>query len=177
MQLATDLPICWTGVYCDSVSITIHDGVLFIDTLAVSAPNTGSWVFSGPVPMSWGPGIQYMIHVEDGLGYSGWSEEFTVAPPVPIGGDESTGTCNYALHDATPNPSYGMALVAFEIPVMENVRITVYDVSGRVVADLAYSALAPGMHEAVISDLHAGLYVVRMQAGGFIDSKRMIVIR
>ncbi len=176
-QYATNLPVGWAGVYCDSVSIVLYDGAVFIDTLAASAPNTGSWVFSGPVPLSWDPGIEYMIYIQDDLGYSGWSDEFTVAPPVPIGGDESTGTCNYALHNAAPNPSYGMALVAFEIPVIENVCITVYDISGRVVTELAYSALTPGMHEAIISDLHAGLYVVRMQAGGFIDSGRMIVIR
>ena len=173
----TDLPVGWTGVYCDSISITLYDGAVFIDTLAASAPNTGSWVFSGPVPLSWDPGIEYMIYIQDDLGYSGWSDEFTVAPPVPIGGDESTGTCNYALHNAAPNPSYGMTLVAFEIPVIENVCITVYDISGRAVTELAYSALTPGMHEAIISDLHAGLYIVHMQAGGFSDYGRMIVIR
>ncbi len=76
----TDLPVGWTGVYCDSVSIILYDGAVFIDTLAASAPNTGSWVFSGPVPMSWDPGIEYMIYIEDDLGYFGWSEEFTIAP-------------------------------------------------------------------------------------------------
>ncbi len=75
-----DIPVVWTGVYCDSVSIILYDGAAFIDTLAASAPNTGSWVFTGPVPMSWVPGIEYMIYIEDDLGYSGWSEEFTVAP-------------------------------------------------------------------------------------------------
>ncbi len=70
-----------------------------------------------------------------------------------------------------------MALVAFEIPVIDNVCITVYDIPGRSVTELAYSALAPGMHEAIISDLHAGLYVVHMQAGDFSDYGRMIVIR
>jgi len=174
---ATDLPVGWAGVYCDSVSIVLYDGAVFIDTLAASAPNTGSWVFSGPVPVSWDPGIEYTICIEDDLGYFGWSDEFTVAPPVPIASDELTGTCNYALHNAAPNPSYGMALVAFEIPEIVDVCITVYDISGRVVTELMYSALAPGMHEAIISDLHAGLYVVRMQAGNFIDSGRMIVIR
>ena len=176
-QYETDLPVGWAGVYSDSVSIILYDGAVFIDTLAASAPNTGSWVFSGPVPVIWVPGTEYMIYIEDDLGYSGWSEEFTVAPPVPVVGDESTGTCYYALHNAAPNPSYGMTLVAFEIPETEDVCITVYDISGRAVTELMYSALTAGMHEAVISDLHAGLYVVRMQAGGFIDYGRMLVIR
>jgi len=176
-QYETDLPVSWAGMYCDSVSIVLYDGALLIDTLAASAPNTGSWVFAGPVPLSWDPGIEYMIYIQDDLGYFAWSEDFTVAPPVLIGGDESTATCNYALHNAAPNPSYGMALVTFEIPEIEDVCITVYDISGRVVTELMYSALTPGMHEAIISDLHAGLYVVRMQAGDFIDSGRMIVIR
>lgn len=176
-QYATDLPVGWAGVYCDSVSIVLYDGAVLIDTLAASAPNTGSWVLSGPVPVSWDPGMEYMICIEDDLGYFGWSNEFTVAAPVPIGRDESTGTCNYALHNAAPNPSYGMALVTFEIPEIEDVCITVYDISGRVVTELMYSALTPGMHEAIISDLNTGLYAVRMRAGDFIDSGRMIVIR
>ncbi len=70
-----------------------------------------------------------------------------------------------------------LALVAFEIPEIVDVCITVYDISGRAVTEQMYSALTPGMHEAIISDLHAGLYVVHMQAGNFIDSGRMIVIR
>jgi len=176
-QLTTDHPVGWTGVYCDSVSITLYDGALFIDTLAASAPNTGSWVFCDTVPINWDPGTQYKICIEDDLGYLGWSEEFTVSPPVPIAGNESTGICGFALHNAAPNPSYGMALVAFEIPVIENVCITVYDVSGRAVTELAYIALAPGIHEAMISDLHAGFYIVHMQAGGFSDYGKMIVIR
>jgi len=176
-QYETDLPVGWEGVYSDSVSIVLYDGAVLIDTLAASAPNTGSWVFAGPVPLSWDPGIEYMIYIQDDLGYFAWSEDFTVAPPVLIGGDESTATCNYALHNAAPNPSYGMALVTFEIPETEDVCITVYDISGRAITELMYSALTPGMHEAIISDLHAGLYVVRMQAGNFIDSGRMIVIR
>jgi len=177
MQNETDLPVSWTGVYSDGVSIVLYDGAVLVDTLAASAPNTGSWVFSGPVPVSWVPGVEYMIYIEDDLGHSGWSDQFTVAPPVPIVDDESAGTNNYALHGAVPNPSCEMALVAFEIPETEDVCITVYDISGRVVTELMYSALTAGVHEAVISDLRAGLYVVRMQAGDFIDSGRMIIVR
>ncbi|MCD6588672.1 MAG: T9SS type A sorting domain-containing protein, partial [Candidatus Fermentibacteraceae bacterium] len=176
-QNETGLPVSWADDYGDTVSIILYDGAVLVDTLAASAPNTGSWVFSGPVPVSWVPGTEYMIYIEDDLGYSGWSEEFTVAPPVPIVADESAGTNNYALHNAVPNPSYGMALVEFEIPETEDVCITVFDVSGRVVTELMYSALTAGVHEAVVSDLRAGLYVVRMQAGDFIDSGRMIVVR
>jgi hypothetical protein len=177
MQLGTDMPVCWTGVYCNNVRIVLFDGAELVDTLAESVPNTGSWVFGGPVPMSWDPGSEYMIYIEDDLNYSGWSEEFTVAPPVLIGDDEYAAECNFTLHNAAPNPSYGMALIAFEIPQIEDVCITVYDISGRIVTKLMYSALTAGMHEAIISDIRAGLYIVRMQAGDFTDYGRMIVIR
>ena len=76
----TDLPVSWEVVYSDYVDILLYKGAVLVETLAESAPNTGSWIFSGPVPMSWDPGDDYMIYIEDDLSHSAWSGEFTIAP-------------------------------------------------------------------------------------------------
>jgi hypothetical protein len=65
----------------------------------------------------------------------------------------------------------------FEIPEIINVSLTVYDISGRAVTEMTYSELSPGEHEVMIDDLSAGFYIVQMQAGDFIDSVNMIIVR
>jgi len=81
----TDLPVAWEYpamlevLQGDTVSITLYDGDELVAVLAESTPNDGSWLYEEAVPMSWHPGGEYRITIEDELGNFGWSEYFEVA--------------------------------------------------------------------------------------------------
>ena len=81
--------------------------------------------------------------------------------------------------EAFPNPASGRATVAFVLPEAAEVQVSVYDVLGRRVALVAAGAFEAGRHEAALdaSALPAGLYVVRLQAGGAARSQRLTVAR
>lgn len=61
------------------ISIILYEGDFsFVATLASAIPNSGTWTYSGPVPMSWVPGNEYLIYI-DGIGDDyGVSDYFTI---------------------------------------------------------------------------------------------------
>ena len=80
---------------------------------------------------------------------------------------------------AFPNPASSQATVAFTLPEAADVRVEVVDALGRRVAVLAEGVRAAGRHEAAFdgSGLPAGLYVVRLSAGGQSLTQSITVVR
>ena len=76
-----------------------------------------------------------------------------------------------------PNPSTGRATVAFGLAEGGAVRVSVVDALGREVAVVAEGAFAPGRHEAAVSDLAAGVYVVRVASAEGVRTARFTVAR
>jgi hypothetical protein len=83
------------------------------------------------------------------------------------------------LAQSAPNPVPvgAAARIAFTLPKAGTVSLRVYDVSGRLVATLADGRLAEGRHEHVFetSGVAAGAYFYRLEAGGAVLSKKLIV--
>jgi hypothetical protein len=86
---------------------------------------------------------------------------------------------DYALHPAYPNPFNPTTLIRYDLPVGSNVSITVYDILGKEVATLVESFETAGYHEAVFnaSNIASGMYLYRMTAGSFTDTKKLIVLK
>ncbi|MEM1041187.1 MAG: T9SS type A sorting domain-containing protein [Bacteroidota bacterium] len=89
----------------------------------------------------------------------------------------------YALSGVTPNPSRGEAVVSFALPEAAEVRLTLYDLLGRAVTDLAKGPYEAGHHAARLDGrgLPAGVYVVRLTATGaaerFAETSRVTLLR
>jgi hypothetical protein len=60
-----------------------------------------------------------------------------------------------------------------------NVRLAVYDVLGRQVAVLVNERKAPGTYEVTIDGSHlaSGVYFYRLQAGGFVQTRKAVLIK
>lgn len=82
----------------------------------------------------------------------------------------------YALHQSRPNPATGTATIAFDLPEVAEVTLTVYDISGRKVTTLADETMAAGEHERTVSALAPGVYVYKLSAGSFSAAKKMVVV-
>lgn len=85
----------------------------------------------------------------------------------------------FALHAAYPNPTAGHATLAFDLPQQTMVRLAVYDALGRHVAVLVEGERAAGRHEAVFdaTGLPSGMYLVRIEAGAFAATRRLVLSR
>ena len=101
--------------------------------------------------------------------------------------DEGGVPVAYALGQNYPNPFNPTTAVSFQLPVVSEVRLAVYDVLGREVAVLVNERKTPGRYEARFdaSGLASGVYLYRLQArqidGGqadtYVETKRMVLMR
>jgi hypothetical protein len=86
----------------------------------------------------------------------------------------------FALEQSAPNPVHGASTeITFALPEAATVRLVVYDVMGRAVAEVANGVHEAGVHRATVdvSRLAAGTYVYRIEAGDFVATRQMTVIR
>jgi hypothetical protein len=82
----------------------------------------------------------------------------------------------YALDHSRPNPASGSAIIAFDLPEDIKVTLTIYDISRRKVTTLANETLNIGTHERTVSALTPGVYVYKLEAGGFTAARKMVVV-
>lgn len=90
----------------------------------------------------------------------------------------------FRLYQNYPNPFNPRTKIKFEIPSKGlykniNVRLLVYDITGREVAVLLNQELQPGVYDIEwdSSDCASGMYFYRIETPYFTDSKKMVVLR
>jgi hypothetical protein len=81
-----------------------------------------------------------------------------------------------------PNPFTSETRLEFALTAHEHVNLSVYDVRGRLVADLVNGMFSPGRHTAVWSGkrvdgatVEPGIYFATMRAGGTTTSHRVVL--
>ncbi|HLA62884.1 MAG TPA: M12 family metallo-peptidase [Rhodothermales bacterium] len=104
--------------------------------------------------------------------------EVTIDPGSTAAGDGAAPAA-FALDAPAPSPARGVATLAYRLPEAADVRLEVFDVTGRRVATLVDGRVAAGAHRATLdaSTLAPGVYVVRMRAGAFVSVQRVTVAR
>lgn len=85
----------------------------------------------------------------------------------------------FELHQNYPNPFNPTTKIRFDLPHRGVVKLEVYDILGRRVATLIDGVLEAG-RQAVEFDAHSlpsGVYLYRIVAAGFAETRRMVLIR
>jgi hypothetical protein len=84
---------------------------------------------------------------------------------------------SFALFQNVPNPVADAATFSFELAEAADVRLAVYDAAGRRVAVAAEGYFAPGKHDVPFAcDLAPGVYLYRLEAGGNVAARKMVVV-
>jgi hypothetical protein len=90
----------------------------------------------------------------------------------------------FVLYQNYPNPFNPNTVIRFEIPGQarnDNVLVTlkIYDILGNEVATLVNEEKQAGVYEVEFdaSSLASGMYLYKLQAGGFVQTKKMILLR
>jgi hypothetical protein len=81
----------------------------------------------------------------------------------------------YALDQNYPNPFNPATTITFAIPAEAQVRLSVYDLSGRTVAMLVDGLQTAGMHSVSFNaaGLTSGIYLYRLESEGVVINKTM----
>jgi hypothetical protein len=78
-----------------------------------------------------------------------------------------------------PNPFNSETKIEFSLGTTAPVTLTVFDLLGREVKQLAHGTLAAGRYSYYFygNDLPSGVYLYRLQAGSSVDTKKMVLLR
>jgi chitodextrinase len=84
---------------------------------------------------------------------------------------------NYALAQNVPNPVHGQTSIQYMLPQAEQVNLSVFDVNGRLVRVLVNGAREAGTYTVPVNmnSLAKGVYYYKIQAGAFVEVKKMVV--
>lgn len=85
----------------------------------------------------------------------------------------------FSLQQNFPNPFNPATAIRYSLAKPEYVKLTVYDLQGRQINVLVDQKQNAGLYEISFDGrkLASGLYVYRLQAGAFVDEKRMMLIK
>jgi len=99
--------------------------------------------------------------------------------PTSIESDISSIPDQIELRQNYPNPFNPTTNISFKLPSASDVKLTVYNVLGQQVAELVNQHMTAGVHTVNFdaSNLASGVYLYRIEAGSFTQSKRMMLIK
>jgi len=85
----------------------------------------------------------------------------------------------FALDQNYPNPFNPSTTIRFDLPKSSDIRLSVFDILGREVSVLVNERRNAGIHNVVLdgSNLSSGVYFYRIQAGSFVDTKRLLLLK
>ncbi len=86
---------------------------------------------------------------------------------------------SYMLDQNYPNPFNPSTTIRFSLPKSQEVTLRVFDISGKEVALLISGKVTGGNNSIKFNagNLPSGIYIYRLEAGNFIQSKKMILIK
>ena len=86
---------------------------------------------------------------------------------------------NYTLEQNYPNPFNPVTTINYTIAAKDFVTIKVYDVLGKEIATLVNEEKPAGSYSVNFnaSKLSSGVYFYRMQAGSFVETKKLILLK
>jgi uncharacterized protein (DUF362 family) len=97
--------------------------------------------------------------------------------------DTGSGTSKipngFVLHHNYPNPFNPQTTIRYALPEDALVSVSVYSVVGRKIETLVNERQTAGYHECVWNrkDAPSGIYFYRLQAGDFVETRKMVLIK
>lgn len=92
---------------------------------------------------------------------------------------KSKSNLTFKLHENYPNPFNPSTKIRFEIPESGNVRLIVYDITGKLIKTLVNEFRDEGNYEVTFdgSALASGIYFYRLESGNRKEINRMILVK
>ena len=99
--------------------------------------------------------------------------------PVGIVNNRLSSSNLFELIQNYPNPFNPITTISYTIPQFSEVQLSVFDILGRKVANLVDEEKSAGSYRVKFngSNLTSGIYLYKLQAGGFAETKKLILLK
>jgi cyanophycinase len=168
-----------TSLHANNAVIEIFGATpaIIVDAHGVQSVDFSTYRVSGSVgPRQSAALVSGIIHVLP----DGGTFNFLAGTAVAENSMGTNTRRDFQLYQNFPNPLAGNpTTIRFSLPQREFVKLKIYDVSGREVATLLAKALNRGDHAVnfAAGGLSSGVYFYQLQAGRFVATQKMLVVR
>jgi hypothetical protein len=126
--------------------------------------------------------IRFRLRSDSGTNRDGWYLDdigvfyYTIPTDVP---NNTESVFKFALEQNYPNPFNPSTVISYQIPVNGTVSLNVYDVLGTKIASLVNEEKPAGNYEVDFdaAALSSGIYFYKLQAGSFVETRKMILLK
>ena len=96
---------------------------------------------------------------------------------VPV--EDFKAPSEFSLSRNFPNPFNPVTVISFSLPYECSVNLTVYNVSGKKIAVIVDNVFSAGAHsvEWDASRFSSGVYFYKIEAGKFVDTKKLLLLK
>ena len=86
---------------------------------------------------------------------------------------------NYSLSSPYPNPFNPITNLSFSVPIESHIKITIYDIQGRLVQEILNNLMEPGIHNIkwAANNYASGIYFVNMISGDFSATQKITLLK
>jgi hypothetical protein len=119
------------------------------------------------------------IDATTGVVYGIISYKIPVVVDLVTGVDATKLPTEFALFQNYPNPFNPTTMIKFDLPKETNVSLKVYNILGAEVATLVNKVMPAG-HQSVAfnaAKFASGMYIYRIEAGSFVEVKKMLLMK
>jgi len=158
----------------------------------IVADNGSNWYFQGTHDDRWNDnelnslknltGKDFeAVDISTWMRRSGFDINSAAVPPensTAVHSPASTPS-GFALYQNYPDPFNPSTIISYRLTTNNEVTLKVYDVLGRVVKTLVNEDQKPGRYEVRYggSDLSSGVYIYRITAGSFVETRKMVLMK
>ncbi|MCA9734742.1 VCBS repeat-containing protein [candidate division KSB1 bacterium] len=178
--VSTNLQLSWNNVNgAQSYNIQVSTNPDFTD-LVIDVTGHTSTLYE-VVGLSFNLMHYWRVSATNNGGISEWSSvwNFTTEPAMGIEVDNNKNPHSFSLNQNYPNPFNPETTIQFEVPKTSYVTLAIYNLLGMEVKKLISNNLQPGAYKVTwdASTFASGVYIYKLQAEGFIDTKKLILMK
>ena len=124
----------------------------------------------------------WTVDVTDGNSIVASPDTFCVITSSAITGNDDkveTIPTKFSLSQNYPNPFNPSTVIQYQLPTVSIVRLKVFDLLGREMVTLVNEKKSPGSYQVMwkAAGLVSGVYFYSLQAGSFVDTKKLLLLK
>ena len=121
----------------------------------------------------------WRVRSENSAGNSEWSEAAGFMTQIFTSLEEGEVPSEFKLHQNYPNPFNPGTTIRYDLKTAGQVSIRVYDITGKEVMTLLNGKRSAGSYTVNFnaSGLASGVYILRMTTPGFVQIRKMMLIK